>query len=229
MNAIDMLHDDHLHAKHLLKQLVNTDISDQHAQRGIIDSIEKDLSLHSRIEKEVFYPALREAAKGKADAMQFEALEEHNLIDQALSDLRQSIGSPNMFEGRTKAFKELLEHHIQEEERDMFPLAKDLMDSAQLTALGSRMSIRKSELYSSEPLPPPTAAHKDFDIIGSLGSLEEKARKGVAVMTATHPSEMVGKGVEVAVRGGANLIDQIVSGAKKGLDQAKREPTQKKH
>lgn len=219
MNAIEMLRDDHLHTKQLLKQLVITDLSDHHALSALIDRLEKDLDLHSRLEKEVFYPALREAANGKADAMQFEALEEHSLIDQALFDLRQSVGSPNMFQGRTKAFKEILEHHIEEEERDMFSLTKQVMDDAQLNALGSKMSTRKSELYSSEPTPLVEPTPPGLGIIGALGGLEDKARAGVAAMTA-NPSELVGKGVEVAVRSGANLIGQIVSGAKKGLDQA---------
>jgi hypothetical protein len=79
--------------------------------------------------------------------MFFEALEEHRAAgDLVLPDLLRTDVSSDQFGGRAKVLKELVEHHADEEEKEMFPRAKALMDKAQLRELGERMATRKAEL-----------------------------------------------------------------------------------
>jgi hypothetical protein len=79
--------------------------------------------------------------------MFFEALEEHRAAgDLVLPDLLKTDVGSDQFSGRAKVLKELVEHHADEEEKEMFTRAQALMDKAQLQELGERMAARKAEL-----------------------------------------------------------------------------------
>jgi len=114
----------------------------------LLAEIEMNLSAHTTIEEEIFYPAFREAGQKSDDnKMYFEALEEHRAAgDLVLPDLLKTDPATDNFSGRAKVLKELVEHHADEEEKEMFPRAKKLLDKAELVALGERMEQRKREL-----------------------------------------------------------------------------------
>lgn len=81
--------------------------------------------------------------------MYFEALEEHRAAeDLVLPDLMNTDPATEQFSGRAKVLKELIEHHIEEEESEMFKDAKTLLDKDQLTQLGEQMESRKKELLA---------------------------------------------------------------------------------
>ncbi|MGS1012951.1 hypothetical protein ACVCL0_14925 [Rhodanobacter sp. UC4450_H17] len=79
--------------------------------------------------------------------MYFEALEEHRAAgDLVLPDLLDTDVGSEQFSGRAKVLRELVEHHVKEEEEEMFKEAKKLLSAAELKALGARMEQRKVEL-----------------------------------------------------------------------------------
>lgn len=85
--------------------------------------------------------------KSDDDKMYFEALEEHRAAgDMVLPDLLKTAPTSEKFSGRAKVLKELVEHHADEEEKEMFPRARRLLSKAELTELGQRMDERKKEL-----------------------------------------------------------------------------------
>jgi hypothetical protein len=87
--------------------------------------------------------------KSDDDKMYFEALEEHRAAgDLVLPDLLRTEPSSDEFSGRAKVLKELVEHHAGEEEKEMFPRARKLLDKAELAELGERMRARKKQLLS---------------------------------------------------------------------------------
>ena len=82
--------------------------------------------------------------------MYFEALEEHRAAgDLVLPDLLKTAITSDQFGGRAKVLKELIEHHADEEEKEMFPRARKLLDTATLAELGQRMQARKQELLKA--------------------------------------------------------------------------------
>jgi len=107
-----------------------------------------ELTVHTTIEEEIFYPALRKAGNHKDDdKMYFEALEEHRAAgDLVLPDLLKTEPASEKFSGRAKVLKELTEHHVEEEETEMFKRAKALLDKATLEQLGEQLAQRKAEL-----------------------------------------------------------------------------------
>ncbi|WP_206299972.1 hemerythrin domain-containing protein, partial [Pseudomonas viridiflava] len=102
-----------------------------------INKIEMELFVHTHIEEEIFYPAYKKAGEKEQAKMYFEAIEEHRAVDAlVLPHLKGTAPDSVEFSGRAKVLKELLEHHIEEEEESMFKEAKKLLSAAQLKELG---------------------------------------------------------------------------------------------
>ncbi len=145
--AIDLLKDDHRKVQDLLEQLVDTTERAQKKRRELLQKLEHELSVHTTIEEEVFYPAFKDA-DGKAHAkMFFEAREEHRAVEKlVLPDLKKTDPTSEQFAGRAKVLQELVQHHINDEEHDMFPQAEKSIDRETLAELGRQMEVRKKQL-----------------------------------------------------------------------------------
>jgi hemerythrin superfamily protein len=153
MDAITLLKNDHNEMRALLGALEQTTARAVKKRQTLLAKIELNLKAHTSIEEEIFYPAFKEAGrksgddKSGDDKMYFEALEEHRAAgDLVLPDLLGTDPSTENFSGRAKVLKELVEHHAAEEEKEMFPRARKLLDKAELVALGGQMEQRKREL-----------------------------------------------------------------------------------
>lgn len=152
MDAIELLKSDHKKVRELLGQLTDTTSRAEKTRTELIEKIRMELEAHTTIEEEIFYPAFRAAGKKDEEEMYFEALEEHRAAgDLVLPDLLKTEVTSEKFSGRAKVLKELVEHHIDEEEKEMFKTAKQLLDKQKLQELGERMQQRKQELLEAGP------------------------------------------------------------------------------
>lgn len=147
MDAIQLLKADHKKVKELLAELAKTTTRAAKTRSELLAQIRVDLEVHTTIEEEIFYPAFRKAGTKDDAKMYFEALEEHRAAgDLVLPDLLDTDVGSEQFSGRAKVLRELVEHHVKEEEEEMFKEAKKLLAAAELKALGARMEQRKVEL-----------------------------------------------------------------------------------
>jgi hemerythrin superfamily protein len=145
-DAIALLKEDHTKVRRLLAQLVDSR-TDRASQRDqLLRTIEQEMKVHTRIEEEIFYPAFRDAAEKKKDdkRLYFEAVEEHHVVDLVLPELKKSRTDSEKFAAKAKVLKDLVEHHAKEEEKEMFPRAKKLMDREELLKLGERLGQAKT-------------------------------------------------------------------------------------
>jgi hemerythrin-like domain-containing protein len=167
MNAIQLLKDDHKKVRALLAELVETTARGTKTRSQLLAKIATELRVHVAIEEEIFYPAFKAAGeKNDDDSMYFEALEEHRAAGElVLPDLERTEASSEKFSGRAKVLKELIEHHADEEEKEMFPRARKLLSAAELNALGAQMEARKRELLSLGTGPVAKVASKVIDAI----------------------------------------------------------------
>lgn len=151
MDAIQLLKKDHVTLRALLTELEATTVRAKKKRVELLSKIDRELKAHSKIEEEIFYPAFKAAGKKGDDAkMFFEATEEHRAAgDLVLPDLLATDPSSENFSGRAKVLKELIEHHAKEEEKEMFPRAKELLSKEQLSSLGDQMATRKQQLLSN--------------------------------------------------------------------------------
>ena len=151
MNAIKLLEDDHDRVRALLAELESTSTRSARRREQLLERIATELRIHTALEEELFYPAFRQAGRsGDDERKYFEALEEHRAAgDLVLPDLQNTQSASDQFGGRAKVLRELIEHHADEEERDMFPRARQLLSRARLEELGAAMLERKRELQDS--------------------------------------------------------------------------------
>ena len=142
-DAIALLKEDHEKVRTLLDSLEKATGA---RREKLLAQIGQELKVHTTIEEEIFYPAFREAAKKKDDqVMVFEALQEHHMVDLALPEAGEGESNEDL-KAKAKVLKELVEHHADEEEDDMFPRARKVFDRDELRDLGERMAARKKEL-----------------------------------------------------------------------------------
>lgn len=150
MNAIDLLKADHEKVKAILSQLSESTDRALKKRVELLGKLEMEITIHTRLEEEILYPAFKEAGSKEEDIMYYEAKEEHRTVDSlVLPDLKLTDPGTPEFAGRVKVVKELLEHHIEEEETEMFPQAKKLLGKAKLDELGEQMEAMKAS-YKKE-------------------------------------------------------------------------------
>ena len=167
MNAIELLKEDHKKVRGLLSQLAETTKRAEKTRTELLATIAKEIEVHAKIEEEIFYPAFKDAAgEGEAEAMYFEALEEHHAAgDLVLPDLLATDVTSDRFSGRAKVLKEMIEHHAGEEEKEMFPKARELLGNEMLRELGEKMEARKAELMAM-----PSTKSLPSKLIGAVAS-----------------------------------------------------------
>ena len=141
MNAIDLLKSQHREVSKLFAKVEKASKSDDKAE--LFDEIADKLAVHAAIEEHHFYPAVK--ARRTEDIL-LESLEEHLGIKRIIADLMEVSADDETFDAKIKVLKEQVEHHVEEEETDLFPKVKKLFDKEQLEAIGQEMSAEQAEL-----------------------------------------------------------------------------------
>jgi hemerythrin-like domain-containing protein len=141
MNAITLLEEDHAKVKTLLSELESTTERGVKTRAELFATIKGELTLHETVEEEIFYPALK--AHPKAKDIVLEGYEEHHVVDLLMSELEGMDVSDERWGAKAIVMKENIEHHIEEEEGEMFKTARQVFDQQELADLGEQMLERK--------------------------------------------------------------------------------------
>ena len=146
MDAITMLRDDHSKMRQMFGQLT-TKGPEGADKSDLISRLEQLIKIHSKLEEEIFYPAFKDAAKSDEDRdLFFESVEEHHVVDKIFPELKGKDHDGEQFHAKATVVKELVEHHAEEEEKEMFPRASAIIGAEKLNELGSRMAERRAEM-----------------------------------------------------------------------------------
>ena len=140
LNALDLIKDDHDRIKEMFEQALDADDPGQRSE--LLQRIRAELIAHERMEEDIFYPALR-SATDKAKDIVLEGYEEHHVIDMILDEMFEVPEDTDQWHAKLKVLHENLEHHIEEEEDEMFSKAKKSMSAETLTELGQKMAQSK--------------------------------------------------------------------------------------
>jgi hemerythrin superfamily protein len=143
MNALEILKQDHQKVKQLFQEA--THASDQRKRKDVFDKIDTELEIHAHIEETVFYPALEEHEELKD--MVVEALEEHQEAKALLEELEELGPENHDFGSKLQELMESVEHHVQEEEGEMFPKVREVFDKGQLEELGHQLESAKGKQH----------------------------------------------------------------------------------
>ncbi|MBY0279634.1 hemerythrin domain-containing protein [Candidatus Binatia bacterium] len=136
MKATELLKKQHREVKGLFRQVKKA--SDARGRRAGMEEIASKLEAHMRIEEQIFYPAVQEIGTKKAEELVPEAYEEHHVAQLVLKELPQVDPKDERFEAKMTVLEELIEHHVEEEEKEMFKLAEKLGDD-RLSELAEEM------------------------------------------------------------------------------------------
>ena len=142
MNALKLIKADHERLGDLLDEALDTDEPRERAD--FLHQIRADLMAHEEMEEQVFYPALR--AKATANEIVLEGYEEHHVIDMILDELLDLPEESEQWKAKLKVLKENIEHHIEEEEGEMFKIARQVFDAEMLEELGQKMRAAKEAI-----------------------------------------------------------------------------------
>jgi iron-sulfur cluster repair protein YtfE (RIC family) len=142
-NAITLLMEDHEHVKDLFEQFDTMTDRAVVSKKKLADEICSELTKHTIVEEEIFYPAVRGAGKEFEDMID-EAVVEHGSAKQLIAELEAMDPGDDLYDAKVKVLSEMIEHHVQEEEGELFPkVRKSKLD---LAALGEQMAERKEEI-----------------------------------------------------------------------------------
>ena len=128
MDAITLLTDEHAKMRKLLTELETTTERGVKTRQELFATIKGELTLHEVIEEEIFYPELK--AHPKAKDIVLEGYQEHHVVDLLMGELEELDVDDESWGAKAKVMKENVEHHMEEEEGDMFKQARRVFDRA---------------------------------------------------------------------------------------------------
>ena len=147
LDAIDMLKQDHDKAEKAFKEFEKMDRQDAEACRRLVAQTCEELKVHTALEEEIFYPAVREAIEDE-DLLN-EAQVEHTSAKDLIRQLENMKPDDPMYEATFRVLGEYVLHHAKEEESEMFPQVRK--SDLDLEALAEKLMARKEELTASLP------------------------------------------------------------------------------
>lgn len=142
-DAIDLLEDDHRVLEDLLEAGEKTTVRAVKRRADILKRLTVQLKAHELIEEKVLYPALKPHAKAKDIVL--EGYQEHHVADVVLAELRRLRTSDERWGAKFKVLKENIEHHIEEEEGEMFKTARQVLSRDELQEFRTKMLAMKKK------------------------------------------------------------------------------------
>jgi hemerythrin-like domain-containing protein len=146
VEATKLLVQQHEEVKELFKQFEAAEENSE--KQELFDRIADDFAAHGEIEEKIFYPAVY---VGELKEKLQEAVEEHLAAKRVAADLLAMEPSDEQFDAKMTVLKELIEHHVEEEEGELFPLVRQSFAREELDALGEQMEKMFVELQEDEP------------------------------------------------------------------------------
>jgi hemerythrin-like domain-containing protein len=148
MDAIQLLLEDHRKVKGIMAELEPTSERAIKTREELFARLKLELTVHEIIEEEIFYPTLKQHPKAKDIVL--EGYEEHHVVDTLMGELSALPADDESWGAKAKVMIENVEHHIEEEETDMFKKARQVFDEADLRQLGDAMAQRKEEAMAEQ-------------------------------------------------------------------------------
>jgi len=138
------IHEDHEELKQIIEKLENTSSRSARNRESLFGKLKEELIPHMKAEERVFYPALAEEKSAREKAL--EALEEHHVAEMLFKELDKMPKGEERWKAKLMVFKEVVSHHIKEEESTVFEKARSVFDEDQLEMLHENFQKNKKSL-----------------------------------------------------------------------------------
>jgi iron-sulfur cluster repair protein YtfE (RIC family) len=154
MDALELLTADHNRVRGLFTRFKAAEGENNAQAAQLTATIFEELEVHTRIEEEIFYPAITEL-NDEIHELVTEGVEEHHVVDTLIAEIKLLTPADEEWAAKIKVLIENVEHHADEEEEEMFPLVRKAMNDDARTELGRQLEAKKAALGA------PTAADKE--------------------------------------------------------------------
>ena len=143
MNAFELLKSDHEKVAGILEKIDGTTERALKTREELFTQLKTELDIHAEIEETIFYPVLEKAEESRDITL--EAFEEHRLVKQLLSELDGEAKDDEKWTAKFTVLKENVEHHVEEEEGELFKKARKVLSKEEIEELGARMAEAKGK------------------------------------------------------------------------------------
>lgn len=147
MDVYEILKEDHETVAKLLKKLDKTSEETAEEREKLFLELKTELTFHAYIEELLFYPLLKDKKESKEITL--EAYEEHRLVKTLLEELDDMSKDSEEWLGKFRVLKENVEHHVEEEEGELFEKARNVLSAEDAAAIGARIATEKANLKAS--------------------------------------------------------------------------------
>lgn len=144
MDPFKLLKEDHERVADLFESLESTTEKAVKKREALFNKLMNELEIHAEIEEQIFYPALKKANETREVTL--EGFEEHKVIKQLLHEMDALSKDSEQWTAKLSVLQENVEHHVEEEEGEMFKSAREAFSKEQLEDLGKRMEAEKKKL-----------------------------------------------------------------------------------
>lgn len=146
MDAITLLKRDHAEVKAMFKEVEELGERATSSRQKLFRRIDEALTVHAQVEERIFYPRFKERAENTEEREEvLEAYEEHALVKRLIGELEKLEPANETYEAKLKVLKDLVDHHVKEEEGTMFKMAREIFDKDELNELGEELEQAKQE------------------------------------------------------------------------------------
>jgi iron-sulfur cluster repair protein YtfE (RIC family) len=147
VDALKVLKQDHQKVKTLFGEVESLGDRANAQRKKLFQQIDEELTVHSQIEEKIFYPEFRRHAQDSEEKEEvLEAYEEHNIVKNLIHELEDLDPKDETYKPKLEVLKELVEHHVKEEEGTMFKMAREMFEKDELDELGERLMQAKEDM-----------------------------------------------------------------------------------
>ena len=143
MNAFTLLKEDHKKVAGILEKIDATTERGVKTREELFTQLKNELDIHAEIEETIFYPALEKHEETREITL--EGIEEHRIVKELLAELDAMAKDDEIWTAKMTVLKENVEHHVEEEEGEMFPKARKALTEEEIESLGTRLEAAKKK------------------------------------------------------------------------------------
>ena len=143
MNAFTLLKEDHKKVAGILGKIDATTERGVKTREELFTQLKTELDIHAEIEETIFYPVLEKHEETRDITL--EGIEEHRIVKELLAELDAMAKDDEVWTAKMTVLKENVEHHVEEEESEMFPKARKALTEEEIETLGTRMEAAKKK------------------------------------------------------------------------------------
>lgn len=143
MNAFTLLKNDHEKVAAIMNKIEGTTERALKTREELFSQLKTELDIHAKIEETILYPVLEKADESRDITL--EAYEEHRLVKQLLAELEGEAKDDEKWTAKFMVLKESVEHHVEEEEGEMFKKARRVLSEEEIEELGTRLEKAKDK------------------------------------------------------------------------------------